>query len=420
VIARYRAVLSAPGARRLFASAVVGRLPQGMSSLAILLLVRGVTHSYAAAGVSVGAYAFASAAGAPVAGRLVDLFGPRRVLAPCAWAQACVYVTLVIGARAGAGAAALVPLSALAGALLPPIAPVVRALLRDVFEDATVRETAYALEAVIQELVWITGPLVVALVIAFISPSAAVLLLGAVCICGTSLFVRTPVVRSGRSPGRHAGRGSALLSAELRVLLIPVALTGAGLGAVEVGLPSLALHAGSRPAAGLLLALWSVGSMAGGLWYGARVWRSPLASRYRVLLTLAVLCTAPLIAARSVPAGVVCSLLAGLTIAPVFSCQYALVGRTVTPGNETYAFTWVSAALVGGLAAGSALGGAVIGAVGVSAPFLVACAATILAAAVALAVRGGPDPVSLSTPGRALSRPASARVECESRPGSPG
>ena len=93
-----------------------------------------------------------------------------------------------------------------------------------------------------------------------------------------------------------------------------------------------------------------------------------------MLLVLAVLCTAPLIAARSIAAGVVCSLLAGVTIAPVFSCQYALVGRSVSAGSETEAFTWVSAALIGGLAAGSAIGGAVIGPVGVSAPFIVSCA----------------------------------------------
>ena len=157
-------------------------------------------------------------------------------------------------------------------------------------------------------------------------------MLGAVCIVGTSLFVRSPVVRlSSTSRGSGYERvPRALASPELRALLGPVALTGTALGAVEVGLPSLALHAGSRPASGLLLALWSLGSMTGGLWYGGRVWRSPLGTRYQVLLVALLVCTAPLIAARSIAAGIVCSLLAGLAIAPVFSCQYALVGRAVT------------------------------------------------------------------------------------------
>lgn len=385
---KYGAVLSAPGAARLFASALVARLPQGMSSLAILLLVRSTTHSYAAAGVAVGGFALATAACAPLIGRLVDRFGRARVLLPFACGQACVYVLLVVGAQAGAGVVVLVVLSSLCGALLPPIAPAVRALLREVFEDRAVLETAYALESILQETVWIAGPLIVALVIAVTSPEAAVAMLGAVCIIGTCLFLRSPAVRSS-STSRGAGveRVSALASPELRALLGPVALTGVALGGVEVGLPSLALHAGSRPASGLLLALWSLGSMAGGLWYGARVWRSPLSTRYQLLLVGLLVCTAPLIAARSIAAGIVCSVLAGLAIAPVFSCQYALVGRAVTQGSETEAFTWVSAALIGGLAAGSAIGGAVIGPGGVGAPFVFSCLASLLAAAIAVGTR---------------------------------
>ena len=115
----------------------------------------------------------------------------------------------------------------------------------------------------------------------------------------------------------------------------------------------------------MLLALWSVGSVLGGLWYGSRTWRSPLAARYRRLLVVAVVLSAPLIAARSVASGAALSLLSGLTIAPVFACQYALVGRAATAGNETEAFTWVTSALVGGLAAGSAAGGVAISAGGV-------------------------------------------------------
>jgi MFS family permease len=387
MLAKYASVLSKPGAVRLFASALVGRWPQGMSGLAVLLLVRGATGSYAAAGLAVGASACATAACAPLIGRLVDRFGRVRVLAPFAFAQTGVYVLLVLAAGAGAPAPVLVVIPALAGALLPPIAPVVRALLGEVYDDPAVRETAYALDAVAQELVWITGPLLVAVVIAVITPAAAVVMLGVACVTGTLLFVRSPLVHGSGTRGATDERRSAIANPELRALLGPVALTGAGLGAIEVGLPSLALHAGSRPASGLLLASWSLGSMTGGLWYGSRVWRSSLASRYRRLLVLLVLCTAPLIVARSIPAGVVGALLAGLMIAPLFSCQYALVGRAVTPGSETEAFTWVSAALIGGIAAGSALAGAVIAPVGESAPFVISCLASLLAATIAAGVR---------------------------------
>ena len=347
----------------------MARLPQGMAPLAVLLLVRGATNSYAAAGLAVGGSAFATAACAPLLGRLVDALGPRRVLAPLAAGRGDpVLPARGRRRRADAGAAVLIVLAALAGALLPPVAPVGpgRCCAR-CSTIRTSRDTAYALEAVIQEVLWVTGPLFVALVVAVGSPAVAVRVLGGGLprrdLAVPALAAALAVARARHRTAPSAARRWPAPSCER--CSRPVALTGAGLGAIEVGLPSLALHAGSRPASGLLLALWSVGSMAGGLWYGARVWRSPLARRYRVLLGLAVLCTAPLIAARSIAAGVVCSLLAGVTIAPVFSCQYALVGRSVSAGSETEAFTWVSAALIGGLAAGSAIGGAVIGPGGV-------------------------------------------------------
>lgn len=381
----YRPVLAVPGATRLLASALVARLPQGMASLAVLLLVRGATHSYAAAGVAVGAEALATAAGAPVFGRLIDRLGRHRVLLRCSLLYAAMATLLVLGADMHAPAVALVVLAAGVGATLPPIAPSLRALMRDVFADSGVRERAYALESVAQELVWIAGPLLVALLVAFGSPAVAVLALGAQSMIGTVLFLRSPLTADGERPAVRAARGAALSSRALRGLLVPIGLMGTALGATEVGLPALALHTGSRSSSGVLLALWSLGSMAGGLWFGSRRWRASLPARYGTLLLTAVVCTAPLMLARSLPAAMVSSLLAGVTIAPVFSCQYALVGQAVTEGTETEAFTWVSAALVGGLSAGSAAGGALVASAGLGAPFALACAATGAAGMLALA-----------------------------------
>jgi MFS family permease len=388
MVDRYRSVLAVPGCARVFGTALIGRLPQGMTSLAILLLVRAHTQSYAAAGVAVGAYDFATAGGAPVLGRLVDRFGRRRVLPPVAVAQCVALCGLLIAAHAGVGAGALIVLSAIAGSLMPPIAPAVRALLRDLLPDPEVRETAYALESVIQEVIWIAGPLVVGAVIAVASPTVAVLISASVCIVGTTLFVTSPGARGRGVRAMHGRRPQVLAIAELRAMLAPIFLNGLAIGAISIGLPALALHAGSRPATGVLLAVWSLGSVTGGLWYGARTWRAPLGRRYPILLLSGVVCTAPLILARTIPEGIVGALVAGLTLAPVFSCQYALVGRAVPAGVETEAFTWVSSALIGGLAAGAALGGAAVASAGFSAPFVVGSAAMALAGFSAVRRRG--------------------------------
>ena len=61
-----------------------------------------------------------------------------------------------LAAAAGAGATVLVVLAAGSGSLAPAIAPSVRALLGEVTGEREARETAYALESVIQELIWVT------------------------------------------------------------------------------------------------------------------------------------------------------------------------------------------------------------------------------------------------------------------------
>jgi MFS family permease len=385
----YRAVLSRSGATRLLSTALLGRLPQGMSSLAVLLLVRGATGSYAAAGAAVGAGALAGAVCGPLLGRLIDRIGRRLVVGPASAVQACVYVALALSARAHAPALVLVICSAFAGALVPPIAPVVRTLLRDLYDDHEVRETAYSMEAIAQETIWIVGPLLTTVVITLSSPTFAVAILGAIGLSGTLLFMRSPLLdRPQPHEQGEVHRGSALVSIDLRWLLMPVALMGFALGAVEIGIPSLALHDGSRPASGFLLALWSLGSMAGGIQYSTTRWGSALGSRYALLLGLNCLVTAPLLFAGSIALAAVFSFVAGLAIAPTFSCVYSLVGRVVIPGSEHEAFGWTLSGLIGGIAAGSALAGAVIGPLGVRGPFVLAVAAAALSAAGAVRFRG--------------------------------
>ncbi len=140
MIARYRALFSTPGVSRLLVSSVVGRLPSGMFSLAILLFVHGSTGSFLAAGLAVGAFSLAGAAIGPLLGAQVDRHGQTRVLLGAALAQAGLLVALVLVTQADAPVAAIVALAALAGGALPPIGGCVRALWPEVAHGGELRD----------------------------------------------------------------------------------------------------------------------------------------------------------------------------------------------------------------------------------------------------------------------------------------
>lgn len=372
----YRPVLTRPGATRLLGTALVARLPQGMSSLAILLLVHGTSGSYAAAGIAVGASALMAAISMPLQGRLVDRLGIGRVIGPAAVGEALAYALLGVLGGSHASVVLLIASAALVGALQPPVAPVVRATLRTMFDDHAVRESAFALEAILQEVIWVSGPLVITLLITLTSPDVSVYALAVIGLGGAMTFLRSPLLKgAGHEHDQRHSRHSALRSVDLRWLLLPVGFLGFGLGCLDVGIPSLALHLGSRPASGVLLALWSLGSMAGGLRYGTLKLKSGAGTRYMQLMFANALFVLPYLLAGSIFECGVCSLIAGLAIAPIFSCQYSVAGRVILPGTEHEAFSWILSALIAGGAAGAALSGVAIGSIGSKGPFLLACAA---------------------------------------------
>ena len=91
--------------------------------------------------------------------------------------------------------------AAAAGALMPPVGASLRALWPRMFVDAELRAAAYALEASLQEITFIVGPLLVALLTAAASP---VLALGVAAVVGRR---RHAADRARRARARLAARG---------------------------------------------------------------------------------------------------------------------------------------------------------------------------------------------------------------------
>jgi MFS family permease len=340
-------------------------------------------------------YSVFTAGASPVQGALVDRLGQRKVLLPCAFGQGAALVFLVISASVDASVALLLPLAALAGALLPPVSACSRALWGQL--DASIRQAAFALDAISQETIWIFGPLVVGLAVAATSPAVAVLLAASITVIGAVVFVASPDSRAWRAPDVTRSRFGALTSRPLRIVLGFVFFTGVSWGALAVGLPAFAVHLGSRGEAGVLVALFSAGSLIGGLALGARDLGLAVDAHYRLLLALPAVAALPLFLAHSFVSAAIFSTVAGLPWAPLMARHYLLVGMTAPAGAITEAFTWSTSALMSGIAGGSALTGPLIDRSGAHISVVVVCVCGLLAGGLALSVRRRLVPVVAPT-----------------------
>jgi MFS family permease len=378
----YLDVLRTPSVPRLLGSAVVGRMPTAMAGLAIVLLVREAGGSYGVAGLVAGAYSVAVGLTSPLLGRLVDRVGQTRVLVVCAVVSA-----ICFGALAAVGQGASPPLLALlavlAGASIPPVAACMRALWSELLGRGGQLQAAFAVESIVQELMFVVGPPLVALLAALISPAAAVLGTAALLLAGVGVFATTPASRAWRGQRRAADWAGPLRSPGIRAILVTIVLLAAAFGIVEVAVVAVAERLGSRTLAGPLLALWAVGSIVGGLAFGSTSSGRATERRLVGLLGLVVAGIALLAVASGVVqlgAGMV---VAGLGIAPAIACLYLLVDRLAPPGTLTEAFTWVTTAFAAGFAGGNAVGGSLAHWAGGDLAFLAAAgaaaAATLLA-----------------------------------------
>lgn len=389
---RYRMVLRAPHVARLWAVTTIARLPIGINSLAMVLAMRAETGSFAAAGAAAGAHALTVGLSSPVQGRMVDRMSPRRAVPPLIAFHA-VMMLLFVALLPSASAGALIAVAALAGLGQPPWSSLLRAMWPRLLGDQALVTTAFALDSTIVELVFVLGPLFVAATVAVAAPQAALLASVAFVVVGTALLLASPAVRSWESEV-HQARGpfGALASRGLLTVVLATVPVGIAFGAFEIALPAFADEHGSASDAGLLIAVWAIGSGVGGLVYGAVDSDRPLRDRWLLLSGLLGLALLPALLAPST--GVLIALLvpAGAFIAPAIAAGSQLMGMLAPPGMTTEAYAWGPTALVVGVAAGSATGGALAETYGWRAPVVLAAGMAIAGAAIGIGRRATLQP----------------------------
>jgi MFS family permease len=255
----YLAVLRLPHARPLLLASLVGRLANATGPLSVVLFVQEQTGSLAQAGAASAAIGLASGLLAPVRGRLVDRYGQRRCLLPMGLGFAAALAGMVAAAGPGpAAVATTIALAAAAGAVAPPLGASMRALWVSLAGQGPRLQTAYALDAVLDELLFVLGPLLAGGLATLYRPAAGVLATAGLALVGTLGFVASPVSRAqaGRpaAVGGRAGWAGAMAAPGLRTLVLSLTGVGAAIGIWEIGLVGAAREAGSPEAASISLA----------------------------------------------------------------------------------------------------------------------------------------------------------------------
>ncbi|REE95343.1 MFS transporter [Thermomonospora umbrina] len=390
----YRALLEVPGARVFVAAGFVGRMSMSMVGIGIVLLVSAVTGSYGIAGSVSAVYALAFAVVSPLLGRLVDRRGQGRVLMPLGLANGASLALLVACAVLEWPTWTLFPVAVLGGVTSPGLGAMVRARWINVLKNGPQPppagvglHTAFSFESVLDEIIFVTGPMLVSLLATTVHPAGGVLAAGALTTAGCLVLATQRATEPPPSEGGPAGVAGVLAVPGVVVVALAFLLMGGVFAGVEVSVIAFTEEQGHPGLAGVLLASFALGSCVAGLWYGARVWRSPLDRRFLAGLALLAVGVAPLSLIGTWPVMLAVIFVSGLAISPTIIPGYGLVERLVPAPQLTEGMAVVSTAVAVGIAVGASATGRLVDGHGSRGGLLFATGAGLAATAVALVGR---------------------------------
>jgi MFS family permease len=284
-----------------------------------------------------------------------------------------------------------------AGATYPPLSAAVRRAWTDLTGPGTayhvLRGAAVAAETSLFELVFVLGPILVAVFVVLPGgPASALISAAAVTLVGTLLVARLPVMRHRAHSAEHqSARGLGPLTAPgFPALMVGALALGLAFGAAGVIVPAYATHHGAGEGlGGVLLGIWGVGSAAGGIWFGTRRPSMPLPRQFGLLLTGVALSFLVLAFMPSPVYLGVALVVGGATIAPALTVSNNLISRLAPPGMVNEAYTWGVTVSVGASAGGTAIAGDIVDRPGgLTWAFVFPAAVLMVAGLLALAPRG--------------------------------
>ncbi|WP_037080897.1 MFS transporter [Neorhizobium vignae] len=374
----YREIFARPGTKGFSAAAFVARLPLPMTTIGLVAMLSQTHGEYWLAGAVSATFALANAFISPQVSRWVDAKGQSAVLVPTTFVTFFALIGLAAAAWMRWPIWTLFAFALVAG-LMPSMMALVRARWSEIYRDRPELHTAFAFESVIDELVYICGPVFgIGLSVAWF-PEAGVLASAAFLAVGTTLFVVQKSTEPKVDPQRVKGGGSVMRLLAMWFLVVLCAGMGVIFGTAEVSVVAFSEALGNKGAASYILSAYAAGSFVVGVVFGAIKFKSSLARRLLFASLVAAVTTLPMPFVGSLWGLTAVIFLAGAAISPTFISAMTLIERIVPSSQVTEGITYAMTGMSIGFAAGSSLAGWTIDAYGASNGFWVAVAGGALA-----------------------------------------
>lgn len=379
----YLELLKVTGVARVLVSQLLARFPHGMLSIAFLIHVERIHHSYAAAGLVVGAISLGEAIAGPISSRLMARWGMRPLLSVMTVVALLLFCAMAIFPFS---VPVMVVLGFIAGCSYPPIQPAVRTIYPKLVPNRLLTPL-FSLDASAQEIIWIVGPVLTTFVAVQFGSTEAILTAMAFLAVGGAWFITAPSVGQVRIPMSKRRFGGVLTRSPVIISLTLGLTLVATFSAVEAGI--IGLFGKEGPEAGWILAIYALGSLVGGLAWGHRE-IAPWSLTRRLLVI-----TAGLVAASFASDFWWLSItlfISGLGVAPALTVLFANVSATMKFSETAESYAWIGTGQLIGVGLGATVAGLCIDHFGAQTAIMAATGfAAVTAVGAAIAYKWSPD-----------------------------
>jgi len=383
----YTELFKTPGAKRIASAGFIARMPVAMDSIAIILFVHSVESRYSIAGALTAVAAFTTVFSSPLWSKVADQRGQAFVLKIAIPMRVIAIISFLLLVKNGAPIWTWFISIFIAESGSVSIGSMTRRRWVNLIdnENKDLLSTSYAFESLLDEFVYIIGPIITTAIVAATEPVAGLVL--GLCF----LVIGAPLIATHRNSDptiepREAGEKlkSVTRNRKLQAVGIPLTIAGGCFSAINISVVAFANEKSMATTAGLVLGAWAAGGAVSAIINGAITWRISHGVRYLSYLAgiTVVSISFPFISNLYILAFAL--FLQGMCIGPLLPNGLPLVTNSVPTSQMTHAITLVTSGIPLTGALSSFLSGRIIDSYGARAgmwlPFaflFLACASTI-------------------------------------------